>query len=161
MKDENYPQRQSAPTGAQELETKQEADRPLGDAACSFLSSSEWLWLENEGLGRIELVRASAIKSVGWDMDEPFRLRVDLGNGYFTLASDSALRLLGLLGLGDHVAVESWRETLRETELDRGPSHLQQPAEPPCPDAGTRMSQLAQGRIHPPEDPLSNGWTLV
>ena len=136
-------ERQSAPAGAQDSASQEQADRPLGDAACSFLSSSEWLWLENEGLGRIELVRASAIKSVGWDMDEPFRLRVDLGNGYFTLASDSALRLLGLLGLGDHVAVESWRETLRETELDRGPSHLQQPAEPPCPDAGTRMSQLS------------------
>ena len=158
---ENSNQRQSAPTGAQESEVKQEADRPLGGAACSFLSSPEWLWLENEWLGRIELVRASAIKSVGWCMDEPFRLRVEIGNGYFTLASDSALKLLGLLGLGGHVAVESWRETLREKAPAPSPDRSPQPSEPPYPDAETRMSELAQGRIHPPEDPLSNGWTLV
>ena len=34
MSENSLNQRRSAPTGAKELETKQEADRPLGGAAC-------------------------------------------------------------------------------------------------------------------------------
>lgn len=54
-------QRQSAPTGAQEIETKQEADRPLGDAACCALEFLEKAapmldsMMQKNGLGRVTL----------------------------------------------------------------------------------------------------------
>lgn len=42
-------ERQSAPTGAQEPETKQEAGRPLGDAHCSLLRYSGKIMTDEAG----------------------------------------------------------------------------------------------------------------
>ena len=61
MKSSFSNQRQSAPTGAQEHETKQEADRPLGGAACCALEFLEKVvpmlddMMQKKGLGRVTL----------------------------------------------------------------------------------------------------------
>jgi hypothetical protein len=55
MKNNDNTQRQSAPTGAREPASEQQADRPLGDAACSdsFLNARGWSVFSSEAAREI------------------------------------------------------------------------------------------------------------
>ena len=97
MQSSNSSERQSAPTGAQTSELKQEASRPLGVASCS--DSSFWVFNPNKNVSHVSASVVLYAKAIRDSNSPPFAVIIEGIEGGGALAIMDAFTSVGVSAL--------------------------------------------------------------